>query len=523
MRRRYKIGHRLAEIYFVVAIRASGDNINFSLFWHPFGSIIFRYGVCYSSTNTIPDFSDSVVNFNTKVPYSITNEGFIFSASRATTYYIRAFVENVNGISWSDVLVEPGDNPATIPTISTIEPFSVYSGSAKSGGIIANDGGGAITAKGVCWNTTGTPTTDDSTSSEGTGTADFESNMTPLNPSTTYYVRAYATNSAGTAYGDEETFTTTAATIPTVLLYNATDIDTDQIRLWGRIVDNGGSVITSKGFVWNLTGNPTQTSNFNSGGSGDADFNVLITGLPSGVVIYMRVVAQNSTGWALGQVAEVTLMTEGYPPTVTMGSITNITPSKATASGNVTDDGSSTVSERGFVVSLTSVNSNPLIGGTGVTKFIVSGTTGPYSGDITGLTCGSGYSIKSYAMNVNGIGYGDVSTFTVTSLSYPSFYFTEEIHNSCYAATIVDYLSARAAANIMYNHNGSLCGGLFTSGNDYRVESMAVGSQLYNNTIACTLMTFSGYRIYYTASVGGDIYILQITDGIIVSKDLYIP
>jgi hypothetical protein len=78
-----------------------------------------------------------------------------------------------------------------------------------SGGNITSDGGASITARGVVWSTAQNPTIALSTkTSNGTGVGNFVSNISGLTPNTTYYVRAYATNSMGTAYGNEITFTT---------------------------------------------------------------------------------------------------------------------------------------------------------------------------------------------------------------------------------------------------------------------------------------------------------------------------
>jgi len=79
---------------------------------------------------------------------------------------------------------------------------------AVSGGIIEDAGDSPITKKGVCWGTDANPTTADNCTDDGTGPDDFASNITGLNQSTTYYVRAYAVNEAGTAYGNQRTFTT---------------------------------------------------------------------------------------------------------------------------------------------------------------------------------------------------------------------------------------------------------------------------------------------------------------------------
>ncbi len=80
--------------------------------------------------------------------------------------------------------------------------------SATSGGTVSNDGGATVTARGVCWSTTANPTTANSYTTDGSGTGSFTSNQSGLTQNTTYYVRAYATNSVGTAYGNEVSFTT---------------------------------------------------------------------------------------------------------------------------------------------------------------------------------------------------------------------------------------------------------------------------------------------------------------------------
>ena len=96
-----------------------------------------------------------------------------------------------------------------IPTLNPTSINSIAFTSAASGGNITSDGGATITARGVCWSTTANPTVSLSTKTvDGVGTGTFTSNITGLASNTTYYVRAYATNSAGTAYGAQQTFTT---------------------------------------------------------------------------------------------------------------------------------------------------------------------------------------------------------------------------------------------------------------------------------------------------------------------------
>jgi uncharacterized protein (TIGR02145 family) len=94
------------------------------------------------------------------------------------------------------------------PQIATAPVAAITATDATTGGDVTSDGGAAVTARGVAYGTSQNPTTANSTTSNGTGTGVFNSTLTGLTASTLYYVRAYATNSVGTAYGNEVSFTT---------------------------------------------------------------------------------------------------------------------------------------------------------------------------------------------------------------------------------------------------------------------------------------------------------------------------
>lgn len=94
------------------------------------------------------------------------------------------------------------------PVLSTTEVTEITTNTATSGGNITDDGGATVTARGVCWSTNENPTIDDNKTEDGTGAGSFTSSVTDLEPNTTYYLRAYATNSAGTGYGSAMSFTT---------------------------------------------------------------------------------------------------------------------------------------------------------------------------------------------------------------------------------------------------------------------------------------------------------------------------
>ena len=103
-------------------------------------------------------------------------------------------------------------NSCIAPTIATNSISSITSSSVISGGNVTTDGGASVTVRGVCWSNTVNPTIDLTTkTSDGTGTGTFTSSITGLTAGTTYHVRAYATNSAGTGYGNDHIFTTPTA------------------------------------------------------------------------------------------------------------------------------------------------------------------------------------------------------------------------------------------------------------------------------------------------------------------------
>ncbi len=95
-----------------------------------------------------------------------------------------------------------------LPVLTTSGITEITATSAKGGGEVTDQGASNVTERGICWGTSHNPTTSGSHANSGTGTGSFTVNMTGLTANTTYYVRAYAVNSAGTSYGSEVSFTT---------------------------------------------------------------------------------------------------------------------------------------------------------------------------------------------------------------------------------------------------------------------------------------------------------------------------
>ncbi|RZL07113.1 MAG: DUF1566 domain-containing protein [Pedobacter sp.] len=189
---------------------------------------------------------------------------------------------------------------------------------ASGGGSISADGGASITSRGVCWsNTTTTPTILNSKTIDGAGIGTFTSQLAGLTVGTTYYVRAYATNSIGTAYGTARSFTTSATTVPTGITTNTlTSITQTAAVSGGNISTDGGASITSRGVCWSSTNsNPTIANSRTLDGTGIGSFTSSLTGLVAGTNYYVRAYATNSAGTAYGQVRTFTTL-----PNLSVGS-----------------------------------------------------------------------------------------------------------------------------------------------------------------------------------------------------------
>ena len=142
-----------------------------------------------------------------------------------------------------------GTDP-TIPSVTTTAISSITHNSAQSGGNVTNDGEASVTARGVCWATTNPPDTDDNTTSNGTGEGVFISSLTGLSPQTQDYVRSYATNTAGTGYGNTLDFWT-FSNEPTIQVsnFNSTVISTSRIDLSWTAATYPASGATTKAYV----------------------------------------------------------------------------------------------------------------------------------------------------------------------------------------------------------------------------------------------------------------------------------
>jgi uncharacterized protein (TIGR02145 family) len=154
------------------------------------------YGYWWSSTLSGTNAWYCALGYDASVIYRLN------SGVRNCGYSVRCLRDSVGG-----------GTSMVIPTVTTASVTAVTSNSATTGGDVTQDGGTPVTARGVAYGTSSSPTTSGTITNDGTGTGVFTSTLAGLTPSTTYNVRAYATNSVGTAYGNEVTFTTSPLAI----------------------------------------------------------------------------------------------------------------------------------------------------------------------------------------------------------------------------------------------------------------------------------------------------------------------
>ena len=362
------------------------------------GLTITAKGVCWS-TSSDPTISDSKTIDGTDTSEFVSK---LTSLNGGTKYYIRAYATNSKGISYGNLLSFT-TYAYYKPNITTNPISNITKVSATSGGTIVSDGGLAITAKGVCWSTSSNPTLSNSKTSDGTGIGNFTSQLTGLQDGTTYFVRTYATNSKGTSYGNEVSFTTVANTQPILATNAITSITGTSATSGGTITTDGGLSITAKGVCWSTTSNPTIADSKTSDGIGSGNFTSQLSGLQDGATYYIRAYATNTKGTSYGN--EISFISIDEIPVLTTNIVTNIGRDIATCGGTITRIGSLPILAKGVCWSL---SANPTIADNKTNDGVGSSN---FTSQLTALLTNSNYYVKSYVTTSKGTYYGDEINF----------------------------------------------------------------------------------------------------------------
>jgi len=196
------------------------------------------------------------------------------------------------------------------PTVTTTATSNISANAVTSGGNVSDTGGGEVTARGVCWSDHQNPTVADSKTTDGTGTGAYQSQIAGLIPGT-YYARAYATNSAGSGYGNMVTFTT-EKTLPVLTTKSVTNISAMGGVSGGNITSAGGGTISERGICWNDSPNPTITNDKTVSSATPFSFNAAIAKASPGTTYYIRSYATNEIGTGYGDQKTFTTSDAAY-------------------------------------------------------------------------------------------------------------------------------------------------------------------------------------------------------------------
>ncbi|MFZ4798700.1 MAG: LamG-like jellyroll fold domain-containing protein [Bacteroidia bacterium] len=203
------------------------------------------------------------------------------------------------------------------PTVTCANAINISQSTAEVSGNITNIGSTNVTQRGHCWSTTPNPTTSNNITTLGptSATGSFTSNISGLQPNTTYYIRAYATNSNGTGYSTDQVFTTTpTATVPSLTCNAASNISQTTADITGAITNLGSGNATQYGHCWNTSPNPT-VSNFKTTLGTMAttgSYNSNLSNLTLSTTYYVKAYATNNVG--TGYSNEVSFLTSGADP-----------------------------------------------------------------------------------------------------------------------------------------------------------------------------------------------------------------
>jgi len=357
-------------------------------------------GVCWS-TSANPDTS-----LSTKVVSGSGNGVFVVNLTNLaanTKYYLRAFAYNSLGLTYSSdtFFTTPS---ASLPTVKTLGLITLYVDSVKCGAEVISDGNVDLTECGLCWSLNPSPTISSSKVVLGSDLGIFNTIIKNLNRGTKYYIRAFATNSVGTSYGGDSSFLTAAP--PTVVVKKISSIGYYSANIESDITDNGQKTIIEKGICWSASPNPTlKKSNHKVYGAGSGKYTVPISGLYANTTYYVRAYAINTVDTAYS-VDSVFKTVKTSPPVVVTASLNNITEKSALAGGNVLQDGGSEVLYKGVCWS---TNINPTVKLT--SKTISGNNLGAFTSNITGLSKGTLYHVRAYAINSYDTAYGGDTIF----------------------------------------------------------------------------------------------------------------
>ena len=400
------------------------------------GSAVTERGFAWIEGDAVPTIEDSHMAAGSGLgAMTATVEGL----DPNKKYTFRAYATNASGTAYGEAKVFT--TLVALPSLAASTVSNITSTSATFNGVLANNGGESVSEVGFYYSTekevnpenaekvsleystyqksakelsantlySAMQSAQAAASDEGEA---FSIDVYSLGIKTKYYVKSYAVNSAGVAYGSVVNFET-AGEIATIKTVGSSEVTTSSVVLSANITTDNGEKITERGFVWmEGTGNPTTDSNKLKVSGEVGEYTATLEGLDPNKKYSFRAYAINAEGTAYGDVMSFT--TKVALPALSSVVISSITSTSATISSKVANHGGETVVEVGFYYSTDeSLNLET------ATKVSLPYSADSFSADIADLLVNTKYYVKSFAKNSAGIEYSELETFT-TSISFPS-------------------------------------------------------------------------------------------------------
>ncbi|WP_166426971.1 T9SS sorting signal type C domain-containing protein [Flavobacterium psychrotolerans] len=398
-----------ATPYNVMVVRSAD-----AIFTQPTNGVAYTVGnaigadtVIYNNSGT--SFTDTGLTGGITYYYAFYSEGW--------SYYSNSATANAFPVTTAPVLA----------TTTAADLIGVTT--ARSGGNVTSDGGLALTARGIVYATTTTPAIGGggvTNVTTGTSTGTYTDNLTGLTAGTLYYIRAYATNSLGTTYGAQTTFTALSSPTSQTAVYATS---TTNNLAWTRWTGDRAGVATAYNVMIVRSTDavftqPTDGVSYTAGSSTIGGDLVIYnnngtsytdTGLAANTNYYY---AYYSEGWSY--YSNSVMASVIAPLSITTAAISGLGCRGADAGGTVSGGG--TITERGVVYN---TSTNPT---TSNTKVIVSGTTGSFTAPTLALSPNTTYYVRAYAIDGGGTVYGSNVSFTTGTVSVSSSFYSDRIY-----------------------------------------------------------------------------------------------
>lgn len=337
----------------------------------------------------------------------------VSSFASGSTYYVRAYARNTNGVFYSanELAFRTVQEYSEVRT-DDVSDVDVLSGQASFNATVTNPGIPAYTEKGFCYRTgTAEPTVDDGTIKvPGTGSGPFSTKVSGLELQETYTVRSYVIQNDNIFYGESRTFNTVSGA-PSVTTSAVTDIGASEATFNAYITEQGIPAYSERGFCYSKSGLPTISDNKRAvSGNGEGDYSLKVSDLEFDAFYYVRayVVQNGSTYYG----NTVTFSTTYTPTEVVTYAVTDIGTDAATFNGEIEEVGDPKCTQYGFCYS--SSTYNPTINDRKESRY--GGYNGRISMDVDGLQEGTTYYVRAFAVQNGDPVYGETVSFTTAEL-----------------------------------------------------------------------------------------------------------